>query len=98
MIEALVARELKGLGAESLPLVDLLGKLIGVDHAQHVGGQGPAVHVVQAQHVERRGRGALLLVAVDAESIVAGAVPDQTANRAGIGMECEEHGLLAAAE
>ena len=29
---------------------------------------------------------------------MAGAVPNQTANRAGIGVECEEHGLLAAAE
>ena len=30
MIEALVARELKGLGAECLPLINLLGKLVGV--------------------------------------------------------------------
>ena len=98
VIVALIARELEGLGAECLPLINLLGKLIGVDHAQHVGGQCPAVLVVQAQHVERRCRGAFLLVAVDAEGVVAGAVPDQAANRAGIGVEREEDGLLAAAE
>ena len=35
---------------------------------------------------------------MDTEGVVAGTVPNQTADRAGIGMECEEHGLLAATE
>ena len=102
MVVALLHGELERLEAERLPCLDLLGMLglpaSAVDQAQGLRRKRPAVHVVQAQHVERRGRGALLLVAMDAPSVMAGARPHQTANRTGVGVEAEQDRLLARAE
>ena len=98
MVVAVLDREREGLVAEGAPLGDLLGVLLGVHELEGVGRERPAVHLVEAKHVEGRGGGALLHVAVDVEVVVARTVVDEAVDRVGVGVEGEEHWDVLAEE
>ncbi len=96
--QALLDSKLEGLGAELLPLVDLICPLLSVNHAESVSSKCPTVHVVQAQHVVRSCGGTLLLVAVNVEVVVVWTVPNQATDRTSVSVECEENWLVCGEE
>ena len=98
MIIALLDSKLEGLGAELLPLVDLICPLLSVNHAESVSSKCPTVHVIQAQHVVRSCGGTLLLVAVNIEVVVIWTVPNQAADGTSVSVEREENWLVCGEE
>ena len=98
MIIALLDSKLEGLGAELLPLIDLICPLLSVNHAESVSSKCPTVHVVQAQHVVRSCGGTLLLVAVNIEVVVIWTVPNQAADGTSVSVEREENWLVCGEE
>ena len=94
VVVAVVDGELEGLITELLELVDLVGVLVGVDHAQSLSGQLVAVDAVDTNHVVRGGGGALLLVAVDVEVVVVRTVVDQATHVVSVGVVREQHRLV----
>ena len=94
MIVAVVDCELEGFLTEGFELVDLVGVLVSIDHAQSFGNELVAVDVVHANHVVRGGGGALLLVAVDVEVVVVRAIVDQTTHVASVGVVSEQDRLV----
>ena len=98
MIVALLDSKVKRIGTELLPLNNLLGPLVRINHAQRIGCQRPAIHMVQAEHVIRRSRRTLLFISVNLEVIVVRTVPNQTVNGTRIRMERKEHRLICREE